>query len=661
MLLLVLSVFSPVIAESNIEVAQQWFEEGSLSVNQGKQVLPEASVRAMQNQQGVSASGLSVAQARQAFEQGKGVALEDTVFRLGSEPTPIWVLLQATNQTEKSVSLRLLAGAPYSPLLNAQLIKPEVKQLIDEHNQQAFSTRKSSFRLLHSAPFVLDAGAQAEIVVRTMVEGPSYLPFSILTETEFANLQLSDSVFGALFYGFAVTLGLLFLLFALAVRHRIALLYASLFLLGILAMADIDGYAFQWLWPNSPQWNHYSPIVILPLLNSLGFMVIHQLLHSVGASKYQPIKQIILVLVAVSLLAPFLYPLLPLSTLIQIENVLSVPAFLLQPLAFTTWLYLGRRSYISLAALLIIGLAVLTLVSTVFIDIKLPDWLMQHAHHLAYGIVGVMVMSIITVQLMGLNKDQEAALKRELVLAKQNAKMNEELLKAEKNYAQAQRLASQRQQQLATASHDLRQPIVSLRASVDAISKHQTQDVRQQLKEAFNYLEQLCGQHLQQTRPDNGEAVTANTQQATEAYPVSLVFNTVQRMFAKEAAGRNVELRIVNCSLLLQTEPLVVMRIVSNLVSNAIKHHPGGERAKVLLGCRRSADSLRILVCDNGAGMSLEQISELQQPYQKGANSKGEGLGLAIVQQLAEANGLKLSIRSELGQGSCFEVELSRC
>ena len=633
LLLLILSALSPVIAESNIEVTQHWFEDNAVS--------------------------LSIEEARQAFKQGRGAVLEETVFRLGNKPTQIWVLLQATNQTEKSVSMRLLAGVPYSPLMNAQLVKPEMRQLIDEHNQQAFSARNSGFRLLNSASFVLGAGEQAEIVVQTIVEGPSYLPFSILTESAFANLQLSDSVFGALFYGFSVTLGLLFLLFSIAVRHRIALLYAGLFLLGLLAVADIDGYAFQWLWPNSPQWNHYSPIVILPLLNSLGFIVIHQLLHSVDASKYRRVKQAILVLAAISLLVPFLFPVLPLSTLIQIENLLSVPAFLLQPVAFTTWLYLGRRSYISLAALLMIGLAVLTLVSTVFINIDLPGWLMEHVHHLAYGIVGVMVMSIITAQLMGLNKDQEATLKRELVLAQQNARMNEDLLKAEKNYAQAQRLASQRRQQLASASHDLRQPIVSLRASVDAISRHQTQDVRKQLKDAFNYLEQLCGQYLQQTRPEEITTGKSDVPQSTEAYPVSLVFNTVQRMFTKEAADRNIELRIVDSGLLLETEPLVVMRIVSNLVSNAVKHHTGSERPRVLLGCRRVGNSLRILVCDNGSGMSLEQISELQQPYQKGENSEGEGLGLAIVKQLTEANQLTLSIRSRLGKGSCFGVEIS--
>lgn len=127
-------------------------------------------------------------------------------------------------------------------------------------------------------------------------------------------LQLQDSVFAALFYGFTLTLGLLFLLFSLAVRHRVALLYAGLFLLGLLAMADIDGHAFQWLWPDSPRWNHFSPMVILPLLNGLGFLIIHQLLASVDVQQFtryitllfSRIQSLALVFVAISLLSPVL-------------------------------------------------------------------------------------------------------------------------------------------------------------------------------------------------------------------------------------------------------------------------------------------------------------------------------------------------------------------
>jgi len=637
MILLILSAFSPLAAEP-LKVSQYWLSD--------------------------KAASLSVDQAWDAFASGDGTPITSPVFQLGNEPAIAWVYLTLAHPAPSHVQLRLLAGVPYSRLLHAYLIDRSSATphlLINEQEARPFDLRNNEFRLLNSEPFVVAAGQSLDILVKTQVEGPSYLPFSILTEAEFTQLQRSDAVFGALFYGSAMTLGILFLLFAVAVRHVVAVLYAGLFLLGLLVMADIDGYAFQWLWPDSPYWNHFSPLVILPLLNALGFVIIHQLLHSVSVARYRRVKQMVLALAIISVLMPLLGLVWPTATVVQIENLLSIPAFLLQPLAFTAWLHLGRRSYVSLIALGVIALVVLLIVATVFMDLGfLAAWL-AHLHHIAYAIVGVMVMGIITVQLMGLHKDQQVALKKALVLAQRNAKVNQALLHAEKNYAQAQRLASRHKQQLAAASHDLRQPIVSLRASVDAIAHTQSESVRQQLQEAFNYLEQLCTRHLQHTKPESGiQAGSQQVTQAAETYPVSLIFNTVQRMFAKEAASRNIDLRKVDCNVLLEVEPLAMMRIVSNLVSNAIKHYPqqraDHKAAKVLLGCRRKGGSVQIWVCDNGAGMSQAQLDTVQQPYQKGIDSKGEGLGLAIVWQLAAAHQLEISVRASLGRGTCFGV-----
>lgn len=642
-----LSAFTPLAAESQVAVKQTWVDDREMN--------------------------FSVDQVKIAFVQGDAIELTESVFRLGNHPARLWARLHLMNPEEEEATLRLLVGVPYSRLLRASLypeglLSTASHVLIEEKETRVFADRNNSFRLLHSDVFVLAPGARADILIETLVEGPSYLPFSVMTDDEFERTQLVDSVFGALFYGFSITLGLLFLLFALAVRHPIAMLYAGLFLLGIVVMLDIDGYAFQWLWPDYPRWNHVSPLLILPLLNGLGYFIIYQLLHSSDPEKYQRIKQLVLGLVLISLLLPLLVFYLPQSALIQAENLLSIPAFLGQPLAFVTWFYRGRRSYLSATALLGVGGVVLVLVSTVFIDYGLPKWLIEHVHHLAYGVVGLMVMSIITVHLMGLYKDQQATLKRELLLAQQNARVSQNLLQAEKNYAQAQRLASRHRQQLASASHDLRQPIMSLRASVDAISHAQEPNVRQQLQDAFDYLEQLCNRHLRHTKPDGFQDKTEQhvyAEPEKEIYPISLVLNTVQRMFAKEAASRNIELRLVDCQLQLNIEPLVMMRILSNLVSNAIKHYPAHtshhSRARVLMGCRRAGDAMHILVCDNGAGMTETQLQALQQPYQKGEDSEGEGLGLAIVWQLATENQLEISVRSVKGQGSCFHVRVPAC
>lgn len=75
-----------------------------------------------------------------------------------------------------------------------------------------------------------------------------------------------------------------------------------------------------------------------------------------------------------------------------------------------------------------------------------------------------------------------------------------------------------------------------------------------------------------------------------------------------------------------------------------------------MIGCRRISGYLRIDVYDNGPGISKPVLETLLQPYQKGENSEGEGLGLAIVKKLADSQGWKISIQSNVGKGSRFSV-----
>ena len=97
-----------------------------------------------------------------------------------------------------------------------------------------------------------------------------------------------------------------------------------------------------------------------------------------------------------------------------------------------------------------------------------------------------------------------------------------------------------------------------------------------------------------------------------------------------------------------------------NLLSNAVKYTTEG---KLLLGCRRRGDKLRIEVWDTGPGIPelelqaiFEEFHQLDNPARE--RSKGLGLGLAIVQRLADLLGHKIDVRSRLGAGSVFTIEV---
>lgn len=106
------------------------------------------------------------------------------------------------------------------------------------------------------------------------------------------------------------------------------------------------------------------------------------------------------------------------------------------------------------------------------------------------------------------------------------------------------------------------------------------------------------------------------------------------------------------------TADLVQMgRVLTNLVSNAIKYTESGGR--VVVRTVRTADSVRLLVEDNGPGMSAAQCREVFAPYRRvhlGGSAPGAGLGLYIVKQLVEAQGGTVSVGSRQGEGSTFSV-----
>ena len=178
------------------------------------------------------------------------------------------------------------------------------------------------------------------------------------------------------------------------------------------------------------------------------------------------------------------------------------------------------------------------------------------------------------------------------------------------------------------------------------------------MKEAFNYLEVLSKSYVDGTGPDLDDMDDAQSSpsapEALESYALSVPLNTVQHMFNGEAVSKGLQLRVVGSSLITTAPPIVLMRILTNLVSNGLKYTTQGA---VLLGVRRSGPS--IWVCDTGPGMSPKEIEHFKQAYHKGQASEGHGLGLSVCFELARTNDLTLTIRSVPGRGTVFVLSMA--
>jgi two-component system CheB/CheR fusion protein len=136
------------------------------------------------------------------------------------------------------------------------------------------------------------------------------------------------------------------------------------------------------------------------------------------------------------------------------------------------------------------------------------------------------------------------------------------------------------------------------------------------------------------------------------------LLSDLHRQFQREAVLAGVRLRVVATSCDIRTDPVLLRRVLVNLVSNAIKFAEGGA---VLVGVRRRGADLHILVCDTGKGIPEDSLHLIFEEFRQIGNdarqkSKGLGLGLSIVRRLCGLLAHPLQVSSSVGRGTTFSI-----
>jgi CheY-like chemotaxis protein len=149
-------------------------------------------------------------------------------------------------------------------------------------------------------------------------------------------------------------------------------------------------------------------------------------------------------------------------------------------------------------------------------------------------------------------------------------------------------------------------------------------------------------------------------QPSVAEFPVSRLLERVETTFAEAARKKGLGLSVVRSDAWVASDPILLERILLNLVSNAVRYT---EHGGVLVGCRCRGDRLRIDVYDTGPGIPEDQQSRVfGEYYQLGAaemdrrSTTGLGLGLAIVERLGRLLGHPVELRSRPGRGSRFSI-----
>jgi signal transduction histidine kinase/CheY-like chemotaxis protein len=206
---------------------------------------------------------------------------------------------------------------------------------------------------------------------------------------------------------------------------------------------------------------------------------------------------------------------------------------------------------------------------------------------------------------------------------------------------------------LAAVSHDLRQPLAALTLYVDMLDCDAPDKLAKlvpRIKDCAGNLGGLLGDLLDLSKLQAGAVVPVLTN-----FPMSEVLNTLQSVHAAQAMHKGLQLRVRASTLTLRTDHTLMLRLLGNLVANAVHYtHSGG----VLVACRRHAKRQWLEVYDTGIGIAEGQIPSIFDEFSQLSGHTGSGLGLYVVAKTAELMGLQVRVRSVVGRGSMFAVEL---
>jgi signal transduction histidine kinase/CheY-like chemotaxis protein len=210
---------------------------------------------------------------------------------------------------------------------------------------------------------------------------------------------------------------------------------------------------------------------------------------------------------------------------------------------------------------------------------------------------------------------------------------------------------------LAQASHDLRQPIhaISLFTAClrDAGLQPRELQMVENIDRSLASVSRLFKSLLDVSTLDSGKVTPK-----PEVVAIAEIIDDIVRQNSEAAQRTGTCLHAVRSSLLVEVDRGLLTTMLQNVVNNAIKYAPGGG---ILIGCRRRNGTVSVGVYDQGPGIPAEHRARVfEEFYQVRARGdrdvEGVGLGLPIVSRLARLLGLRVSLRSEQGRGTCVEL-----
>ncbi len=216
---------------------------------------------------------------------------------------------------------------------------------------------------------------------------------------------------------------------------------------------------------------------------------------------------------------------------------------------------------------------------------------------------------------------------------------------------------------LAAASHDLRQPLHALSllsgALAERIQYKEVKDIVSKMRLAVSALENLFNSLLDISKLDSGVL-----QPQVEEVPLAVLFQRIENDHRPEAEDKGLAFVVEDCGgVMVRSDSILLERVLRNFVTNAIRYT---EQGRVTLSCQVRDGEVIVRVADTGIGIPPEVQENIFDEYFQVDNpgrqqSKGLGLGLAIVARISRLLGHQIEVESNTNEGSVFAIHVPLC
>lgn len=576
----------------------------------------------------------------------------------GSTPNTIWLRLTVRNSTDRAGEWILSFNVRFmTEVLAYERGAAAGRVLLHQTETAGFDQRPIPRRFL-ATPFSLAAEEDTDVLIGYRSLGATALPLSIETPASFEERYAREDAVNLACYAAVAFLIVLTLLQSFTFRQPTQLSYAIYLSATLAYIVHMDGLTFQYLWPQQPAWNSFAAIPLGLLMSAAALLFARSFVET---KQVAPAYDKVLLGLAIAALL-----IAGLGWLAASETRLKGYSYLIATLGAGLCLgaavlaHYRRRRAMRFFLVGWIGVFAGVLITSIVNNFPalMPRTVANGIPKLTIMFDALMFYMALADRARAWRGERDAAMQRELEALRVQQQVTQKLHGAERERLEALLLAQSKSQQLAMASHDIRQPLTFLRLTLGRLASGGSLSpaAATSVERSLDYLDRLTDEYS--ADDERGDRSSDAPQQPPPAFDARALLQNIELMFRDEAEAKGLTFRCRIVTASVQGDAMATMRIVSNLVVNAIKYT---DRGKILIGCRRLAQRITFVVADTGPGIPPDELARVLHVRERGSAARdtdGHGLGLGIATALAARNGYVIRCESELARGTAFFLDV---